>query len=136
MENQERKSSSTMLASVFKPVGKPRGFWMTILLMVITFGIYGIIFYYCTFEELRNYRGQGWSGVLYLLFMFLFFPLLAVPWLIPAYVGRLYSEDEQPKPISGWSGFWVLLPLIGIFIWLYLWLKHLNAFWLSKGAQA
>ncbi len=108
-----------------RPVGKVRNPVAVILLTLVTLGIYEIIFNYCTFEELKN-----WRGMLYLLFQFLFpIPLIALPWLIPAYVGRMYAEDQREKPIPGVTGFWTLLPIIGSIVWLVKVQNNLNRFW-------
>jgi hypothetical protein len=120
-----------------RPVGKERSPVAVILLAIVTLGIYAIIYNYCTFEELKNWRGQGWSGMLYLLFQFLFpFPLIALPWLVPAYVGRMYAEDRQEKPISGLTGFWPFLPIIGSIVWLVKVQNNLNRFWQLKSLPA
>ena len=116
-----------------KPLGKVRNPISVILLCIVTLGIYQIFYLYCTFQELRNYRNQGWSGVLYLVFQFLFpFPLIAIPWLVPAYVGRLYAEDGLAKPITGYAGFWMLLPILGPLVWLFKVQGLLNEFWEQK----
>jgi hypothetical protein len=108
---------------------------MVILLFLVTCGIYPMIWYYSTFNEMHNYRGQGWSGGTYLLFQFLFpFPLIAMPWLIPAYVGRMYEESGQQKPIDGMSGFWIFVPIAGIFLWIAKVQGALNEFWAARGA--
>ncbi len=121
------------VAVLAKPVGKIRNPWVVFILSFLTFGLYSIIWYYCIFEELRNWRGQGWSGMLFLLlFLFLGVVLIAVPWLIPAYIGRMYEEDDQPKPITGSAGFWVFLPIIGGIIWIFKVQNNLNAFWEMK----
>ena len=114
------------------PIGKVRSPLSVILLTIITLGIYGIIWNYCIFEELKNHRGQGWSGVLYLVFQFIFpLPLIALPWLIPAYVGRMYEENGKEKPITGLSGFWIFLPLLGSIVWLVKAQRRMNEYWLS-----
>jgi len=59
---------------------------------------------------------------------------VASPWLIPAYVGRMYAEDNRQKPIDGRSGFWIFVPLVGVFIWIAKVQGALNEFWASKGA--
>ncbi len=116
-----------------KPVGKVRNPWIVLILGVVTLGIYGIIWQYSIFEELKNWRGQGWSGVLYLLLtLFLGIALIAVPWLTPAYVGRMYAEDGREKPITGLTGFWCLLPLVGAIIWIFKVQNAMNEFWESK----
>ncbi|PKK86160.1 MAG: hypothetical protein CVT48_02330 [Thermoplasmata archaeon HGW-Thermoplasmata-1] len=127
------KMEKPMHPPIGRRTGKVRKPGIVLLLMIITFGIYGIIWYYCTFEELKNWRGQGWGGVLYLVFQFLFpIPLVAIPWLIPAYIGRMYEEDGREKPITGLSGFWIFVPLAGMIIWLVKVQKRLNEFWTAK----
>jgi len=119
-----------------KPVGKIRNPWMVLILSIVTLGIYGIIYMYSTLEDMRNWRGTGWSGVLYLVFTFLFpFPLIALPWLLPSYVGNMYEAEGQEKPITGLAGFWILIPFIGGIIWLLMFQGKLNEFWASKGAK-
>lgn len=116
-----------------KPVGKIRNPWVVLILSIVTLGIYSIIWYYSIFEELRNWRKQGWNGIIFLL-LFLFFgvALIAIPWLIPAYIGRMYEEDDKIKPISGLTGFWVLLPIIGGIVWIFKIQNNLNTFWEEK----
>lgn len=117
-----------------RPVGKVRSPVTVILLFIVTLGIYSIIYQYSLFDELKNWRGQGWSGGLYLIFMFLFpIPLIAIPWLVPAYIGRMYAEDNQEKPITGNTGFWFLLPIFGGIVWLFKVQNNMNSFWESKG---
>jgi len=118
-----------------KPVGRVRSPFVVFILMIVTLGIYGIIYHYSTFEEIRNWRGQGWSGVAYLLFQFLLPPVaLVIPWLIPSYIGQMYAEDGQAKPITGLSGFWIFLPLLGGIIWLFVCQNKMNEFWEQKMA--
>jgi len=124
-------------STIIRPIGKIRNPWTVVLLMIVTLGIYTFFYYYRTFEELKNYRGRGWSGTLYLLFQFVFpFPLLAIPWLVPAYIGRMYDEAGMDKPISGNTGWWVFVPIAGIFIWLFKVQNRLNGFWSAKGARS
>ena len=119
-----------------KPIGKVRNPWSVLILSIITFGIYGIIYMYKTFDEMKNWRGQGWSGTLYLVFQIIFPPpIIALPWLLPAYVGRMYAEDGKEKPITGLAGFWVFVPFIGGIILLFKVQNRLNEFWKSKGAK-
>lgn len=115
-----------------KPKGKIRNPLAVLLIGIFTLGIYFIIWEYSILEELRNWRGQGWSGALFLIFLLLFgIPLIVLPWLIPAYVGRMYAEDNREKPITGLCGFWGFLPIIGGIVWLYRVQNSLNRFWES-----
>jgi hypothetical protein len=130
--------SQATLGSAKSP-GKVRNPWLVLLFTILTLGIYAIYYYYCTFEELKNWRGQGWSGGTYLIFALV--PLvnvvsIAVPWLLPAYIGRMFAEDGQAKPITGLSGCWIFLPLIGAIILLVSVQNNLNKFWISKKATA
>ncbi len=122
-----------------RPLGKIRNPLVVILLMLVTFGIYGIFYYYFTFEELHRFRGQGWSGGLALVFILI--PIVnvvsvAIPWLIPAYVGRAFVETGQQRPISGLSGFWIFVPFVGGIIWLCVVQGKLNGFWQTQGVVA
>ena len=121
-----------------KPIGKVRSPLMVLILSIITLGIYSIFYHYFTFEELKNYRGQGWSGAAFLIFAFippLHVVLIVVPWLLPAYVGRMYAEDNQEKPITGWAGCWALLPILGPIIWLFRLQNCLNRHWQGEAAK-
>lgn len=124
---------SEAMQNPIRPTGKIRSPMAVICLSIITFGIYGIIWHYSLFEEMRNWRGQGWSGVTFLLFcLFLGIALIALPWLIPAYVGRMYAEDGKEKPISGLTGFWIFIPVIGGIVWIFKVQGKLNEFWETK----
>jgi hypothetical protein len=119
------------------PIGKCRSPGMVILLSIVTLGIYQIIWRYSMFEELYQYRRTGWSGGLALVFTFV--PILnmvglAIFWLLPGYIGDLYQEDGRQKPITGLHGFWIFLPIAGIFIWIAGIQSRMNEFWMSKGA--
>lgn len=116
-----------------KIIGKNRNPLTVIILSIVTFGIYSIVWYYSIFEELKNYRGQGWSGPFYIILALFFgIALIACPWLIPAYVGRMYEEDGQDKPISGLTGFWIFVPIAGGIVWIYKVQGHMNNFWDAK----
>lgn len=117
------------------PLGKIRDPLVTVLLYIGTFGIYGVVWQYSVFEELHNYRKQGWNGTTYLIFLLLFgIPLVAVPWLMPAYVGRMWAEEGYERPVSGHTGFWIFIPLVGGLIWIVKVQRSLNTFWSMHGA--
>jgi len=102
-----------------------------ILMFIFTFGIYAIYWWYKTFEELKHYRKQGVNGIVGVLLAF-----ILVAWFLgSAYVGRMYNEDgDQNNPVSGLTGFWILLPWAGGIIWLFKVQEALNTFWARKGA--
>ncbi len=118
-------------AAADRPIGRQRGILFVILMSIFTLGIYSIYWYYTTFEMLKNYRKQGVNGIVGTLLAFVVVSIF----LLPAYVGRMYNEDGNPNnPVSGLTGFWVLIPYVGGIIWLYKVQAALNQFWASKGA--
>ena len=126
----EAAAAAAPPAATGRPIGKPRGVGITIVLSIVTIGIYIIVWQWKTFNEIRAYRGQGVGGFAGFLLSF----VLVSIFLLPSYVGKLYQEDKQNAPITGWSGFWVLVPYIGSFIWIAKIQGALNDFWVGKGA--
>ena len=114
------------------PVGRPRGWVVVILLSLITLGIYGLYYQYKTFQEMKDYSGNGIGGVVGLILaIFLGF---VNPFLMSSEVGKLYEAEGQEKPVSGITGLWIILPLIGGFIWLAKTQNAFTRFWEAHGA--
>ncbi len=117
-----------------RPLGQPRGVGFGILMTIVTIGIYGYYWSYKTFEELKNYRnGQGIGGALGLILMFVG-GSIAIPFIAGSEVGNLFAEDGREKPVTGLTGLWILLPILGAIIWFVKLQGNLNDFWHSKGA--
>ena len=114
--------------------GKIRNPWVVIGLSIISLGIYGLYWQYATFKEMKGYAGQGIGGGLGLLFAILLF--IVNVFIMPAEVGGLYATDGRPPPVTGLTGFWILLPFVGGFIWIIKTQGRLNDFWESHGATA
>jgi Domain of unknown function (DUF4234) len=115
-------------------VGKPRGPWFVALIGLLTLGIYWIYWYYKTGDEMQTYSGEGLGGVLWLVI-----GLVAgiVMWFVaPSEVGKLYKREGQEPPVTGVTGFWMFLPIVGYFVWTIKVQGALNRFWASKGAPA
>ena len=119
-------------AAAGRPLGKPRGVGFVIIVSIVTIGIYGLIWIWKSFAEVKRYRGRGIGGWgLFLCF------ILAGYFLLPSAVGEMYQEDGQTNPpVSGVSGFWIFLPYVGTFVWMAKVQGALNRFWQSKGAPA
>jgi hypothetical protein len=118
------------------PLGNQRGVLFGILISIITIGIYGYYWSYVTFEELKQHRnGQGIGGVLALILMFVG-GSIAIPFFAGSEVGQLYAEDGQEKPVTGKTGFWILLPIIGAIVWFVKIQGSLNRYWQSKAPAA
>jgi pSer/pThr/pTyr-binding forkhead associated (FHA) protein len=105
---------------------------LTIVLFIVTLGIYGIYWLYKSFAEIRGYRGQGVGGLAGVLLAF----IAVSTFLLPSYVGRMHQEAGEHPPITGWGGFWVFVPFIGSFIWLAKIQGALNRFWAAREAGA
>ena len=121
-------------AAAAGPVGQPRGVAFVIIISFITLGIYFLYWLYKTGEETKRYSGDGLGGVLWLVIGLV---IGIVMWFVaPSEVGKLYSREGQHQPVSGVTGFWMLLPLIGFIIWVVKVQGALNRFWESKGATA
>ncbi len=114
-------------------VGKVRSPLVVLLLSIITLGIYGLYWYYKTFQEMKDYSGQGLGGPIGLVLSL--FCGIVVVFLMPGEVGNLYQQDGQKPPISAATGLWILLPILGGFILLWKVQGRLNDFWKSKGAR-
>jgi apolipoprotein N-acyltransferase len=117
-------------AAPSRPLGRQRGVGFVIVMYLVTLGFYGFYWIYKSFEEVRAYRGQGVGGLAGVLLAF----IIVSTFLLPAYVGRMFKEDGKHNPVSGYTGFWVLVPYVGGFIWLWKIQSALNEFWGSKGA--
>ena len=116
-------------------VGKLRGPGACIGLMIITFGIYGLFWYYNTHEEMKRLSGQGLGGALALVIAIVFG--LASPYLASNEVGALYERRGQAKPVTALTGLWYfpgIFIIVGPIVWFVKTNGALNAYWRSLGA--
>jgi hypothetical protein len=120
-------------------VGETRSVGLTILWSILTLGIYTFFWTYWTFEELRLYRGRGLGGVLGLV---AYIACVVAGWVAIAIIGvlfwaeikALYAEDGRESPHTPLWGLWLLVPLVGNFVWYIPTQQALNDFWRSKSA--
>jgi uncharacterized membrane protein len=113
------------------PIGKPRSVGLTILVAILTFGIWTWVWSYMNGEELKNYRHNGLGGVGYLLLTIIFVPITM--FLMANEVEQMYLDaGEQPRITTLW-GLWFLLPLIGNIIWYVRIQNAINEFWQARG---
>ena len=125
-------SDSTHLESTDRPIGKPRSVGLTILVTIVTFGIWTLVWSYWNGDELKAYRPAGVGGVLYLVLTLLLAPVTM--FLMANEVEQLYREaGEEPQITTLW-GLWFLLPLIGNIIWYVRIQNAMNSFWQARGA--
>ncbi len=113
------------------PLGKERGVGFVIVLSIVTIGIYTIYWYYATYADLKRHRGEGVSGIIGLLLVFVIYGYF----MLPQYVGRMYgAEGNENPPVSGLTGLWGFVPYVGGFIYLAKVQGALNNYWKAKGS--
>ena len=111
----------------------PRGILFAIVLAIVTLGIYSLYWVFKTQEEVKAYSGNGIGGVLGLVISILLSP---VTWfVVPSEVGKK-AADGRRAPYPGWTGLWLLLPLIGAVVWFVKVQGALNRYWESKAASS
>jgi hypothetical protein len=119
------------------PVGKIRSTGTCILLAIVTFGIYGLVWYYKTHEEMKQHTGRGLGGVVALLIAIIVG--IASPFISSNEVGDLYAHSGKEKPVSAATGLWYfpgVFILIGPIVWFVKTNGALNEYWKSQGATA
>ena len=125
----------SMQASTTGPLGQPRGIAFAIIISIITLGIYTLYWVFKTQDEVKEHSGIGVGGVLGLVIYIVVSP---VTWfLVPSEVGKMFKADGREAPFTGWTGLWLLLPIVGMFVWFIKIQGALNRYWESKaGASA
>ncbi|MBD0349251.1 MAG: DUF4234 domain-containing protein [Thermoleophilia bacterium] len=114
------------------PLGKPRSVGLTVVLILITLGIYGIYWAYKTHDEIKKHSDVGVGGVVGLVIWMLV--TIVSFFIIPSEVRQMNEKDGRDSPVRGTTGLWNLLILIGTIIWLVKVQGALNRYWESKGA--
>ena len=116
------------------PLGTVRPTGMTILLFVVTLGIWAFVYYFQTHEEMKRHTGEGLGGIIALLIAVIFG--VVSPFLHSYEVGRLYERRGQAPPVTALTGLWFfpgIFILVGPFIWFVRTNNALNEYWRSQG---
>ena len=109
------------------PVGMVRSPAAVVIFTIITLGIYHLYWTYQVYRELKEHTGEGIGPVIGLVIAFLINP---VNWFVlPSEIGNMYARAGQVKPVTGATGFWNLIPLIGFIIWTVKVQNALNRVW-------
>lgn len=106
-----------------------------ILLYIVTFSFYSWYWVYKTQEEMKRHVGDGLGGVVGLVVWILLSPVSA--FVIPSEVGKMYAQDGQTPPMSGWAGLWLFpgaILIVPAIVWFVKIQRALNTYWESKGA--
>jgi uncharacterized BrkB/YihY/UPF0761 family membrane protein len=117
------------------PLGQRRGIGFAILLFIVTLTFYGWYWVFKTQEEVKKHAGQGLGGVLGLVVWILIGPITA--FVIPSEVGKMYSQDGQQPPVTGWTGLWLFpfgILLVPAIVWFVKVQGALNRYWDAKTA--
>jgi hypothetical protein len=117
-----------------RTVGTVRSVGLTIVVTIVTFGIWTLVWSYKNGEEVQQYRGDGLGGVLYLILTLVFYPVTM--FLLGDEVEKMYKAEGEISPINALWGLWFLLPIIGMFVWYIRIQRALNDFWTARGADA
>ncbi|MGA8246724.1 MAG: DUF4234 domain-containing protein, partial [Nocardioides sp.] len=119
------------------PIGQIRNTGTCILLVFVTLGIYGWVWYFKTHDEMKRYSGEGIGGGIALLLAILVG--VVMPFLSSNEVGHLYERRGQRPPVTALTGLWALLLgwffFVGIIVWFVRTNGALNDYWRSVGAR-
>ena len=116
-------------------MGKIRSTGTCILLTIVTLGIYGLVWYYMTHDEMKRHSGDGLGGGIALILAF--FIGIVMPYLNSNEVGGLYRRSGQQPPVSAATGLWYfpgVILIVGPIVWFVKTNGALNAYWRSQGA--
>lgn len=116
------------------PVGSPRSTGLTIVLTIVTLGLWAWVWSYQNGRELKEHARTGLGGAAYLVITIFLSPLTM--FLMASEVEQLYRREGKEPPITTIWGLWFLLPLIGNVIWYVRIQRSLNDYWTSHGAVA
>ena len=86
---------------------------------------------------MKRYSGKGVGGWIAVLLDLVIG--VVIPYLMSSEVGKLYEQDGQKAPVSGYTGLWYfpgIIIIVGPLVWLCKTQWALNRFWESKGAAA
>jgi hypothetical protein len=123
-------------ASPDGPVGKIRPTGISILLVIVTLGIYLLVYYFLVQDEMKRHSGQGLGGVLALVIAI--FAGIISPFVLSNEVGGLYERAGRPAPVSALTGLWYfpgMFILVGPIVWFVKTNAALNDYWRSVGAR-
>lgn len=116
------------------PIGKQRSTGTSILLAIVTLGIYAFVWVYSTAKEMKAHSGTGLGGGIALLLYVLVSPVTF--FTHASEVGGLYRRVGAPEPVSTITGLWVLLPLAGPIVWFVKVNRALNDYWAGFSTPA
>src|SRR3954453_10250419 len=107
-------------AATFHPkAGSRRSVGLVILLYIVTFGIYGLYWYYVTFDEMKKETNDGLGGVLVLIIRVVIGIVMA--FITGHEIAKMYEKAGKTAPVSPLAGLWFfpgMFIIVGPFIWI------------------
>ena len=125
-------SSLAPRAAGWGPPGKIRSWGVVAILTIITCGIYGLFWQYFMFNENKEYSGEGVGGAVGVI-LAIFIGIVNI-FLLPTEIKNIYEKAGKQSPVRWTVGLWVILPIVGWFIWLYKVQTAENDLWEAAGA--
>jgi hypothetical protein len=117
-------------------VGKVRPTGLAMLLFVVTFGIYGLVWWYLVHDEMKRHTGRGIGGLVALLLAIFVSP--AAAFFTSDEVGKLYERTGRRAPVSALTGLWYfpgMFLLVLPIVWFVQTNGALNDYWRGLGAR-
>jgi hypothetical protein len=115
------------------PAGKQRSIGVSILLAIVTLGIYTFVWTWKTHAEIKESSGVGVGGPVGFLIYFVVAPVTY--FLLASEVGQMVQRAGGQPRVKGLTGLWILLPLLGPIIWFVKVQGQLNEYWRHTGAR-
>jgi hypothetical protein len=111
--------------------GKRRNAGLTILVTIVTCGVWSFVWAFQNGEEMKRWSGEGLGGAFHLVITILISPVTM--FMLAGEVEQLYRREGKEPPITTIWGLWFLLPLIGNIIWYLRIQGALNDYWTAHG---
>ncbi len=119
------------VAGMAPVLGKRRSAGLTILVTIVTCGVWSFVWAFQNGEEMKRWSGEGLGGAFHLVITFLISPVTM--FMLAGEVEQLYRREGKEPPITTIWGLWFLLPLIGNIIWYVRIQEALNQYWTAHG---
>lgn len=113
------------------PPGTLRSTGVSILLFIVTLGIYGWYWTYQVHDDMKRRDPRALDPLLALLLV-VFLPIVMI-FMTPKNIGDIYAAEGREQPVSGWTGWWHLIPLLGGIIWFVKTNGAINRYWQTYG---
>jgi uncharacterized protein DUF4234 len=116
----------------YGPPGQVRGIGVSILLAIVTLGIYAYVWTWKTHAEIKQHSGIGVGGPVGFVIYLVVAPVTF--FLLPSEVRQMLERSGRPSRVRGITGLWILLPIAGAIVWFVKVQGQLNDYWRSVGA--